>query len=275
MRLLSQMLLAAAVLAPVSCDTPKYTPPAAPSPTPQTTPAPTIPSVSGFVLDTANRSIVDALAEALDGPRVLSSTNTDGQGRFTLTGSFSGTTLVRVTKRGFLAGIQPAAPTMWFMLPIDGPSLNLAGSYTLTLDVDPLCTDLPADLRTRVYQATVSADASAMRPANTLFYAQLSGATFDRYYHFVVLEVAGDFVTFDFSDNYILEEVAPESYLAVGGVGGASAVSGGSEVSARLDGTIDYCVVKSDKGSLYPCQGDMVTHVQCESKNHRLTLTRR
>jgi hypothetical protein len=53
----------------------------------------------------------------------------------------------------------------------------------------------------------------------------------------------------------------------------------GLTISARFDGVIDYCVLKTESGASYsgcfPIPDQAVTHAQCISKNHRLTLTRR
>src|SRR5262249_54820716 len=78
----------------------------------------------------------------------------------------------------------------------------------------PACQDLPNNLRTRTYPATVTAAPFASLPANTWFYAMLSGASLDSYFHNLHSRVNGDRVTFDLSDNGIKEEVAPETYYS-------------------------------------------------------------
>ena len=101
----------------------------------------------------------------------------------------------------------------------------------------------------------------------------LSGEALDRYFHNVFIRVAGDVVTFDLSDNGIEEEVAPEAYLFVGGVGHVPVPAGAPAISAPLDGLIDYCVVESDPGAAYPCGDHVIVRAQCRSANNRLTLT--
>ena len=147
---------------------------------------------------------------------------------------------------------------------------NIAGDYTVTFMADSACTDLPNDVRTRTYTATIT-------EYNRTFIAALSGATLDSYYYRIWIGVAGDDLRFDLSDNYILEEVAPDTYLAIGGVGEASVgTSGASTISASFQGTFDYCVMKSEMSSGYSCvPGEAVAHAQCASRNHRLILTRR
>jgi hypothetical protein len=175
--------------------------------------------------------------------------------------------------------LPPAAASAVSSLPPTFPtdsSLNLAGNYTLLVEADPVaCTDFPANLRSRTYQATISGGQPSRDRPVTFFVASLGGGDFDDYYHVVVLEVAGDQVTFDLSDNYVLEEIAPETYFAIGGVGGTQVMPGAASISASFNGSLDYCVTRSDKGGAYPCMGDMVTHARCDSRNHRLTLTRR
>jgi hypothetical protein len=91
---------------------------------------------------------------------------------------------------------------------------------------------------------------------------------------FVFLRVTEGVITFDLSDNGIEEEVAPEAYLYVGGVGSTPTQPGASTISAPLTtGLIDYCVVKSDPGTAYPCTDQAIRRVQCQSVNNRLTLT--
>jgi hypothetical protein len=95
----------------------------------------------------------------------------------------------------------------------------------------------------------------------------------------MLIAVAGDCLSFDLSDNFLLEEVADETYFAIGGVGGGSVGAAGvSTITASFQGTFDYCVMNTDllDASRYNCAPDVaVVHAQCESKNHRLILTRR
>jgi hypothetical protein len=262
-RMLVWFVLAGLGLAHAACGSP-----VAPS-----SPQPTAVQLSGYVDDTAFRAVSNAIVEVLDGPQAGSSTITDVSGRFSLTGQFKEATRFRATKDGYQAAIQTFQSTpMIFFLGIGGPSGN---SATLTLEADPACTELPSEVRRRTYAATITAPSSTLStlPVNTIFTAILTGASLDSYFHVVYIHVAGDFVTFDLSDNGIEEEVAPEVYLYVGGYGGALAQAGAPAISAPLSGTIDYCVLKSDPGAAYPCSDQAVARVQCRSANNRLTLT--
>lgn len=93
------------------------------------------------------------------------------------------------------------------------------------------------------------------------------------------MSVTADYINFDLSDNFILEEVSPDAYLTIGGVGGTSVnTSVVSTISAPFQGTFDYCETKAepDEDNNYSCLPDQASaHARCSSKNHRLILTRR
>ncbi|MBZ5559786.1 MAG: carboxypeptidase-like regulatory domain-containing protein [Acidobacteriia bacterium] len=247
---------------------------------------PTVSQLTGLVMDTANRSVAGAGVEVLSGPQAGTSTTSDSAGKFSLTGIFDGTTRFRVSKEGYAAATQAinVAPaygvSILFVMEALAAPVNIAGDYTLTFIADSACADqLPSEMRTRTYPATIVPQHPLNRPGNTRFAAMLSGPSFDSYYHMMSIAVAGDYLSFDLSDNYLLEEVADEAYFAIGGVGGGSAgTSGASTISASFQGTFDYCVMKSEleDGSHYNCTPDVaVVHAQCAAKNHRLILTRR
>ncbi len=239
----------------------------------------------GYVFDTVNRALAGARVEVLDGPQAGTSTTSDPVGAFSLTGTFGGATRFRATKEGYVAGTQALGLTgtgrsIVFALDVLAGSVNIAGDYTLTFTADGACAgQLPTEVRTRTYAATITPASSLTRPANTQFTAVLSGAELDTYYRMISIFVAGDYVDFDLSDNFLLEEVAPDTYLTIGGVGAASVgTSGVSTISASFQGLFDYCVTKAEPnaGNLYSCvPAEAIAHAQCASKNHRLILTRR
>jgi hypothetical protein len=77
-------------------------------------------------------------------------------------------------------------------------------------------------------------------------------------------------------DFGLVEQLTPTTFLAVQGLGFASIDGSASTIAARFDGVIDYCALKSESGWNYNCTtGPAIAHASCESKNHRLTLTRR
>jgi Carboxypeptidase regulatory-like domain len=241
----------------------------APSPAPLSPPVQVTVTVTGYVDDTTFKAMSGVVVDVLDGPQAGSSTVTDANGRFTLSGQFDQATRFRASKDGYPAAIQTRqAMPMLFFLGAGGPAGNMA---TLTVETDAACAALPANARMRTYPASVTAE-PRLQPDNRTFFATLSGATLDTYFHFVVIEVEGDLVTFDLSDNGIDEEIAEETYLFVGGVGSIRPPSGATTISALLTtGYLDYCVLKSDPGAGYPCTDQAITRVQCPSP--KITLT--
>jgi len=248
--------------------------PAAPSPLP---PQRGIVSFTGNVYDSAFRPIAAASVAVVGGTQPGESAVTDSTGAFGLAGEFNTATQFRARKDGYRDAVHPwRIGRDFFFLVLNGPSLDLSGRYVLTTEADESCTELPPDVRRRSYDATVSPNAFSTFPSGTTFIAQLAGPGLDKYFHFVSINVAGDYVYFDMSDNGIGEEVEDETYFNFGGVGGATATNGGTMISAAISGVIDYCVLKADNGAFYPCSGTgVLTRIQCSSQNNRLTLTRR
>lgn len=232
-------------------------------------PQPTAIVVSGYVDDTVFQAVPGATVEVLDGPEAGRSVVTDESGKFSLIGDFQPSNRLRATKMGYGMAIRTFPSAMTFFLGVGGISAN---SATLTVEADPACTELPNNLRKRTYAATIAAEAPAA--GNHLFVANLTGASLDSYFRSVQLRVGGDQLMFDLSDNGIEEDIEDEGYLFVGGVGYAVLRAGATTISASLDpGVIDYCVLKSDPGSAYPCTDQSLARVQCQSARNRLTLT--
>jgi hypothetical protein len=258
-----------------------------PAPSPVQPPAPQAApfQVTGFVFDTANRALAGAIVEVLDGPQAGASATAAASGAFSLTGTFDRTTRFRATDEGHVAATRSfdsiaTNKSIFFALDVLAGPVNIAGDYTLTFVADSACAgELPSEVRTRTYAATITPYSSSGHPANTLFTAALSGAELDTYYNRMFIFVAGDYLDFDLSDNYLVEEVGPETYLLIAGVGAVSVGrSGVSTISASFKGVFDYCVMKSEpeNGAPYRCvPSEAVAHAQCESANHRLILTRR
>lgn len=158
--------------------------------------------------------------------------------------------------------------------------MNIAGDYTLTFIADTGCADIPDELRTRTYAATIAPGARPNIPANTFFNATVSGASFLVNTGFYV-GVAGDYLRIVLANDgpILVEEVAPNTYLSFGGSAAASVgISAPSTISASFDGVIESCGLRSelDRGRFYDCSPSQpVTYAtQCASKNHRLILTR-
>lgn len=257
----------------------------APSAVPHTAPEPAPIQLVGFVYDSAVRPLGGAGVEVLDGPQTGASTTADTTGRFSLTGTFNDTTRFRATSDGHVAAtatLNPACAScatryISFYLAVPAPPASIAGNYTLTFIADSVC-DLPDEVRTRTYAATITPESQSDRPANTLFSLTPSGA-FLEYYGHVPISVAGEVVAFELRGEgpNLVEVIAPKTYLGFYGRAEASVgTTAVSRISTSFNGTIDYCVLSSEMGEYYDCSASRaVTHAQCQSKNHRLILTRR
>src|SRR5262249_37478225 len=142
--------------------------------------------------------------------------NTDGL--FTLTAAISVGGRLRASKDGYEPATTPfqVSPLMLF-LAVTG-TVNLVGRYTLTVEADPHCADLPPAARKRTYDATVTRSWGS----NPSIQLSLTGPSLDRYFHVLSLYAERATVNFDLSDNGIVEEVEDETYFTLGGVGTAS-----------------------------------------------------
>ena len=139
--------------------------------------------------------------------------------------------------------------------------------------------DIPTELKTRNYAATITAVSSPNSPANTLSNVTLSGAPFLADYGSFSIGVAGDFLAFAFGGEgpSLVEEVAPNTYLGFDGRAEASVgTSRVSSIVTSFQRWVDYCALRSPMGQFYDCRPSLaVAHAECESKNHQLILTRR
>lgn len=252
--------------------------------------------------DSGFRSLAGARVEVLDGPDAGRSTTTDDAGQFWFTGTFDPTTRFRATGEGHVAATQTwncsvgscpgatgARPWLAFYLaPLTSP-VNIAGDYTLTFLADSACADLPAEARARTYSATITMDAKPNTPVNTSFNVAVSGAQFLRGFNSFGIGVAGDYLGFSLHGGHdppLVEQFAPDAYLAFSGNAAASVgASGTATFSAPFQGWIDYCEMKSPMGATYNCAtspftgestpGLAVVRAHCQSDNHRLILWRR
>ena len=262
-------------------------PQAAPQPNP--TPNPSQIQLTGYVADSAFRSLAGARVEIVAGPETGMSTTTDATGHFSMTGLFDDTNQVRATKEGYVDSTGSLYPCgncgngnsrRWISLylGVTEPPVNMAGDFTLTFMADDACTGLPDELRTRTYAATIRPGGVPQSPAGTQFDVTLSGAAFETDWHQFLIGVAGNVVTFAFWGEplWIVEHLAPRTTLGYGGRAEVSVGPSVSTISTTFEGVIDYCVLKADTKQFWQCgTAQAEAHVACESKNHRLILTRR
>jgi hypothetical protein len=214
--------------------------------------------------------------EVVDGPSsgVFATTNTAGH--YELPGVSEPFT-VRVTKDGYAPftttrsmGYSPLS--IYIVLALSTPSVNIAGDYTLTLTADTACSGLPDAARSRSY--TVSMTSIPNTPDN--YRAVLGGATFfsSEAGQFFV-DVAGTYAHFRFGDWYedgsiIVEEVPPSTYLSITGSAGLT-VNGGTTISGSFSGGVEYCVNPHIVDYKCPVGQPVV----CNSTNQRMLLVRR
>lgn len=307
MRVLAAIVLLVLAQGSAGCDdgrsstipTGPLAPSAAPQPAPQPVPQPNSAQLNGSVFDSAYRPIAGARVEVLDGPQAGTFTTASATGAFSLTGTFDSATTFRATHEAHVGATRSwtqcagcVRPWLGFRLAVIAPAVNVAGNYTLTFIADSVCADLPTEVRTRTYSATIAPDSSFPDvPANTAFTGTVSGAPLLEPYNSFSMSVAGDYVAFWIGDLHhggpgVVERVeldtkpdnsAGHEYLAFTGEAAASSVETAvSAISAHFDGRIEYCSPTSEMGAIYDCDLDRaVTRARCESKNHQLILTRR
>ena len=236
-------------------------------------------SLSGEVYDSASRSLSGVKVEVIDGPRSGTATTTDEAGRFSMPGPFIGVIQVTASKDGYVpaTGTFAAHFRQVFSLEPLGQSANVAGLYTLTLTADSACSDLPVEARVRTYSATI-APAFASR---TRFRAAFTDGRFFSIHHGASVLTASDFASVVISipeaNTYewpgIVEELGETTYLAIEGRGGGT--FDGTGMTAAFDGSFQFCPLETaltgDRYGACPAGRS----IQCDSKNHRLTLVRR
>jgi hypothetical protein len=249
-------------------------------------------ALSGRVVDTAYRPIEGSRVEIVAGPRTGAVEVTDQNGRFAMEGLFTNPITVRASKDGYQSETRIIPPervpvtrlvegSRWdvqlYLAPA-GPLPDLAGTYTMTITADKVCSNFPNEVRTRQYTATVVPTGPP-----GVFSGTLSDARFARLnpcppahtglsctHNNIALRSAGDYTWVGFS---IIEQLDEHKYLvASAGAGGSFGPAGGT---APLEGFLQYCETEPtqvDQG-LWVCPTEVDN--TCESVIHQLTLARR
>jgi hypothetical protein len=274
----------------MACDgSPKN--PLTPQPTASPTPAPgngvvkTL--ISGYVQDGAFRPLSGVTVQIVDGPQAGASTLTDADGEFSFHGTFTTGLTLRAAMDGYGTATQILNTTngsgssvfATFTLSSLAPAVHLeSGNYDVTVVADGTCDQIPADLRTVSFPATVTS--APDRPPNTLFYVNVR-ETFPGPMGFGI-GVNGNVLAFLIDGPAIVKTVPPSTYLEIeGGSTVTVPTLAPSSVSFPFDGLYDYCVLKSPMPSnqwttCHILPADLIVkHVECVAKNHQLTLTRR
>jgi Carboxypeptidase regulatory-like domain len=252
------------------------TAPSSPDATVHVAPGPTqggIP-IAGIVYDTAYRYMAGARIEVIDGPQAGMSTETDSQGRFTLTGVFDDTTRFVATKDGHLPATSTLGPfcaqchpNRWINFNLEElvPPPNLSGDWQVTFVTNPACTDLPSELRTRSYDATIALAPPAAHPdAQWLFVVTMTSVPFVSSYKEFHIGAAGNYLGFPENDGpALVEELDPTTYLSFNALGISNGAVTGATTGSIITTGFDSTEYRSSS-----------THVACTG-NNRLILIRR
>ena len=287
MRTLVGVVLLILAQATAGCDSSRPAVLNAPTPVPQPVPQTTTISVSGYVSDSAFRPLAGAVIEVLDGPQAGLTVTSGATGAFGFAGDFNDSTRFRASKEGHVDSTGTLSPRcatcngarfIYLVLGVSAPPVEIAGEYSLTFVADSKCTDIPSQLRTRSYNATITPAANDHYPPNTNFQITINGAQFLKGYESFPIGVVGDLVAFELRGEgpYLVEEVAPNTYLGFDGRAEASVgTSRVSTISASFQGFVDYCAKTAPMGQYYDCHAGLTARAECESNSHQLILTRR
>jgi hypothetical protein len=243
--------------------------------------------MKGTVSDTAFRPVADAAIEILSGPSAGLTTRSGATGQWEFAGVFDDSTQFRATKEGYEPAIKPLGPfcaacnpNRWvnFVLKTQAAPVNVAGSYTMTITVDPSCKSFPERVRTRTYAVTLPStmdESAGSSAANAYFSISPTGTNFVPGWNQFDGGVSGNYVAFWFET--LVEEIAPGNYVMIGmSAGGFVSSEHPATIEIPGDGRISYCAVDVASGVFDDClRGKAATYTQCDSSRHSLILTLR
>jgi hypothetical protein len=244
-----------------------------------------IPVEAGYVLDSAFRAVPGATVEIVRGPQAGASMTTDATGRFALTGAFTRTDTFTASKDGYVAttqGFSTSSPggTPWLhfhLKPVAEP-VDIVGDYILTFEADRACTDIPSEVRTRTYAASITPGSYPTSPAETYFDLTVRDAPVIDKYNGFGIGVAGRSLGFWLHGGHdapLVERIGAQGYLAYSGWAEATVDAPAMRtIATSFTGWIEYCESGPLPGSTQTCRGGGA-FAHCESTNHRLILTRR
>jgi len=287
---ISRALAVLPVALALGCGSNHSSTPSAPSspvtPSPVPSPPPHL-NLDGYVSDTAFVAVGGATVSLLDGAQTGASTQSDESGHFAFTGTFEDPTTVRVSKEGYAAATGMARSnnssigTLWAYVELDKlvRPIDLTGNYTLTILADTACADLPGDVRTRTYAASIELVPDSRSQAGTSLRLTVGDQSVLPDRHSFPIGVAGDdvaFLMYGGDDFGLIERIAPARFLAIQGRATVSVGSAPvSSITATLNGDIDYCALPSDTGWPQCNSGPITAYQHCESPHHQLILSRR
>ena len=230
--------------------------------------------------------------EVVNGSQAGTFTTAGADGQFSLSGAFDADSTFRASQDGYVAATQGwncsngpgtcpangAKPWLRVLSRRARRPCDIGGSYTLTFIADSACSDIPSELRTRTYGATI-APSHPGNPLHTSFDVAVSGAPFLGSFRSFGVGVAGDYLGFWLDGGHdppLVEQVAQNSYLAFSGVAAASVGTALARSPLRSTAGIEYCVMPSPMGAAYNCgtsnttgdpiPGQAITRAHCKSE---------
>lgn len=242
--------------------------------------------IIGRVFDVAHQPVSGAHVLIVSGSQAGAAAVTDADGAFSLSGGFTGPLVLSATASGYKTSTQGMnfpcgscsdTALLNFVLLADVAVRFEPGEYTMTVNIDGACSDIPSSLRTRTYAATIG------QPSNGMYYLLSIRGDYLQARTFGLL-LWGDYVALDGEDPAVREELPDQTYLFWGGDGQAKVDTSKplSAISIPFNwGAFDYCVLKSPLGPEGKCSTAPVDQViargRCTWPNgqSRLVLTRR
>jgi hypothetical protein len=244
-------------------------------------------------VDRANRPLVSALVEVVDGPLAGMTTRTDSAGKFELRGSAGGRPTVRVSRDGFHTRSQALTATDHpFWLESLEPSIGLdPGGYTLTLTIDVAnasswipqapCAGFPVELSSRSYRVTIAESPFAPAVYNRLANADPPILPWHDFFPQTLFGfgIVGRFVGIGW-DEPTFEELPGFRYLRIGGSDTATteaATAFGPSVMVPFQGDFSYCQTRSrtSRDCWHERPEEIVAYHACSSSQATMVFTKR
>ena len=139
------------------------------------------------------------------------------------------------------AAVGPTAPSA------DPLITGLSGIYTLTVTAASACTELPNDLRARVYEAALAHSPYNSNLSAAYFDVFMTGPRFlegfdssERFGFLLAGELALFWVGSLKGQPAFVERLSDTSYLAIGGTASAAVAPSARSIAAPMEGYIEY-----------------------------------
>jgi hypothetical protein len=231
------------------------------------------------VFDTAYLAVSGVRIDVLDGPTAGASATSSADGRFTVSVPLDREFTIRAKKEGYLDAIQTVKTYLtsygtfflggnFSLVSTNVPLGFEPGAYTVTLELP--CPEIPADLRTQTFQATVTARPNT--PPGTAFIISIDDERFTlKRLEFGVSPSAIGV----HQEEDLWWELPGLRYFEALTWGKVGTPSGRATFSTRVD--VGYCELRSPKGtgncSGGTVPGQVLTQAWCPGS--RLTLAPR